>query len=99
MRLIYTGPVRNRITEIRNHIAADSSVERADKMIAGLLDKADTLLQHPLRGIPEPALAKKGKGHRSLLSGRYKIIYYMAEDEIRITDFFDTKQHPSRMRG
>lgn len=99
MRLVYTKPVRDRITEIRNYIAADSSIERADKAIANLFDKVDTLLEHPLRGAPESTLAKKGKGHRGLLVGRYKIVYYVHEGEIRITDFFDTKQHPSRMRG
>jgi plasmid stabilization system protein ParE len=99
MRLVYTGPVRNRIAEIRNFIASGSSIERADKVIAGLLDQADTLKDHPLRGAPEALLAKKGKGHRGLRVGRYKIIYYSSGDEIWITDFFDTKQHPSRMRG
>lgn len=99
MRLVYTKPVRDRIAEIRDHIAADSSIERADKVISALLDKADTLLEHPLRGAPESTLAGKGKGHRGLQAGRYKIVYYVHENEVRVTDFFDTKQHPSRMRG
>ncbi len=98
MRLVYTKPVRDRIAEIRNYIAADSSIERADKVIADLFDKVDTLLEHPLRGAPESTLASKGKVHRSLLHGRYKIVYYVQEKEIRVTDFFDTRQHPSRMR-
>ncbi len=74
-------------------------MEKADKTIAELLDKADSLLEHPLRGIPEPALANLGKEHRSLITGRYKIVYYVSGDEIRITDLFGTKQHLSRMRG
>jgi len=74
-------------------------LEKADKTIAELLDKADSLLEYPLRGIPEPALADLGKGYSSLITGRYKIVYYVSGDEIRITDLFDTKQHLSRMRG
>jgi len=80
-------------------LAEHNSLEKADQAVTQLLDKADSLLKHPMRGIPEPALADMGKGHRSLISGRYKIVYYVSGDEIRITDLFDTKQHPSRMRG
>lgn len=98
MRLVYTNPVRDRIAEIRHFIAAETSFERADKEITALLDKADTLLQHPFRGARVGTLASKGKGHRGLQVGRYKIIYYVQGDEIRITDLFDTKQHPSRIR-
>ena len=99
MKLVYTKPVRNRIVEIRNYLAENTSFEQADLTISKLLDKADSLLEHPLRGIPEPALANLGKGYRSLITGRYKIVYYVSGDEIRITDLSNTKQHLSRMRG
>ncbi len=98
MRLVFTRPVRNRIVEIRNYLAENTSFEQADLTISKLLDKADSLLEHPMRGIPEPALADMGKGHRSLITGRYKIVYYVSGDEIRITDLLDTKQHSSGMR-
>ena len=44
-------------------------------------------------------LAKRGQGHRCLIVGRFKIVYFVEGDPIHVTDFFDTKQHPSRMRG
>jgi toxin ParE1/3/4 len=99
MKIVYTKPVRARIAEIQAHRARETSEEHAAKLIWGLLDKADKLLTNPLLGAPEPAMAFLGKGHRCLLAGRFKIVYYIHGEEVRITDFFDTKQHPDRMRG
>ena len=62
MRLVFTKPVLVRIAEIRDYIASDSSIERADKVISGLLDKVDVLLAHPLLGAPERHLRRRGRG-------------------------------------
>jgi plasmid stabilization system protein ParE len=99
MRLVYTKPVRSRILEIHQYVAEAASEEHANDLIRILFDKADRLLVHPLLGSPVPELASLNKGHRGLVLGRYKIIYNVTRDEVRITDFFDTRQHPSRMRG
>ncbi|HMN04501.1 MAG TPA: hypothetical protein PKD45_02145 [Flavobacteriales bacterium] len=63
------------------------------------MKRAQELIDQPWKGPPEPGLLKLKEGHRFLLLGRYKIIYRVVGDVIHITDFFDTKQHPSRMRG
>ena len=99
MKLVYTEPARQRLTDIEDYTTAASSEAKARNLIDGLLEKALSLRDHPLRGIPEPRLMKRGQGHRSLIVGRYKIVYYAKGGAVHITDFFDTKQHPSRMRG
>ena len=99
MKLVYTEPARQRLTDIEDYTTAASSETKARKLIDGLLAKALCLRDHPLRGIPEPRLAKRGQGHRCLVAGRFKIVYFVVDGTIHITDFFDTKQHPSRMRG
>lgn len=90
---------RTRLHAIWRWVRDASSRERADRLEALLLDRANSLANHPLKGPEEPHLRFKRKGHRYLLSGRYKIIYRVEGRIIHITDFFDTKQHPSRMRG
>ena len=99
MKLIYTEPARQRLTDIEDFITDTSSETKARKLIDGLLEKALSLRDHPLRGIPEPRMMKRGQGHRSLVVGRFKIVYFVEDGTVHITDFFDTKQHPSRMRG
>lgn len=99
MRLSYTQPARQRLVEIEAYFSVHASPKAAARLVDGLLAKALGLLKHPWKGKPEKLLAHRGKDHRSLNAGRLLIVYYVAGDTIHITDFFDTRQHPSRMRG
>ncbi len=40
-----------------------------------------------------------GQGHRRWVVGHYKLIYLVLEDQLVITDFFDTRQDPKKMKG
>ncbi|MFN8410733.1 MAG: type II toxin-antitoxin system RelE/ParE family toxin [Flavobacteriales bacterium] len=99
MRLLYTRPARQRLVGIEDYFSLHASPKAAARLVDGLLTKALGLLKHPKKGKPERLLAHRGLGHRSLSAGRFLIIYYVEGDTIHITDFFDTRQHPSRMRG
>ncbi len=99
MILRISSSARQRLLVIWERIRKDSSEQRADKVVERLLFRASELLEHPLKGPPEPGLTSLNSGHRYLLYGRYKIIYRILDGTIHVTDFFDTKQHPSRMRG
>lgn len=99
MKLEYAKPARQRSAEIEDYITLQGSPKAAARLVDGLMTKALGLLDHPKIGKPEKFLAHRGKGHRSLREGRFLIIYYLDEDTIYSTDFFDTKQHPAHMRG
>lgn len=98
MTLEITAQARERLFGIWLHIKENASEERADKVEDRLLQRAQELLEQPWKGPPERELASLNEGHRFLLLGRYKIIYRVIGEVIYVTDFFDTKQHPSRMR-
>ncbi len=64
-----------------------------------LVSEAMALDRFPMKGPIEPLLESLNKGHRRIIfSNRYKIIYKV-EDAVYITDFFDTHQDPSKMKG
>lgn len=99
MTVRVSGYARMRLHAIWRWVRDASSRERADQLEARLLERANSLSRRPMKGPTEPVLAFMQKGHRYLLLGRYKIVYRVEGEVIHITDFFDTKQHPSRMRG
>ncbi|MFZ1692135.1 MAG: type II toxin-antitoxin system RelE/ParE family toxin [Flavobacteriales bacterium] len=99
MTVEVTLQARRRLFDIWKRIEQSSSSTTADKVVARLLKRARELGGHPRKGPPEPYLAHHGKEHRFLLLGRYKILYHITEETVFVTDFFDTKQHPARMRG
>ena len=72
---------------------------RGQKIITEILDRADELEHYPELGPEEDNLLSLKQGHRSLLVGtQYKIIYLLAKPFVVITDIFDVRQDPEKMR-
>lgn len=64
-----------------------------------MLDKADNLVSSPKAGQIEKYLQHLDRSHRRLIEGHFKIIYRLEGELIYITDFFDTRQDPKKMKG
>lgn len=63
------------------------------------LTDAKKLENYPELGQVETNLESEGKGHRYLLvKPIYKLIYLISRPFILITDIFDTRQDPEKMR-
>jgi len=99
MRLVYTSTARKRLRNILEYIRSEHSEKRASTFQKRVLDRSEELLDHPLKGHPIPTLATPERAYRGLSFGRHLTIYHVDNDHIHVTDFFDTKQHPARMRG
>ena len=56
------------------------------------------LAQNPHLGPPEPLLADRSHGYRSIVVGHYnKFIYFITESTIRIAAVWDTRLDPSSL--
>ena len=56
------------------------------------------LAQHPRLGKPEPLLADRPQGYRSIVVGRFnKLIYYITDTAIYISAVWDTRRNPSAL--
>ena len=100
MKVVYTEQALQSLQE-----ALDFLMERevpTDQIMATrdrILDKADSLANSPWKGQQEEYLLHLEKDHRRVIEGYYKIIYRVEEPTIYITDIFDTRQDPSKMKG
>lgn len=100
MQIIYTEQALQSLEEALDFLLEqekplDQIIETRDR----ILDRADSLAKHPGKGQQEEYLAHLGKGHRRILEGYHKIIYRVEEQTIYITDIFDTRQDPTKMKG
>ena len=57
------------------------------------------LLKNPYLGQQEIRLAHLQKNHRRLIESNFKIIYFIEQETVYITDIFDTRQDPTKMKG
>ncbi len=70
----------------------------ADKIRKSIFDSTRHLSKQPLIGAVEENLIDLKQGHRYLVVGNYKIIYRIIHDNIYVTDIFDGRQNPRKMK-
>lgn len=101
MKVIFTDQSFESLEESIRFLVEDQNVplNKVLEIRNLLLDRAVSLAENPYLGQYEEYLEHLGKGHRRLVEGYCKIIYRIEEEDIYITDFFDTRQSPSKMRG
>jgi len=99
MKLVYTEQSLVSLEEALNFIAHKVSYEKLIEIRNEILDAADTLLLQPFQGQTEPYLEHLNLGHRRLIVSHYKIIYRVTAEAIYITDIFDSRQDPAKMKG
>ena len=89
------------IQELKNiylyyKVVANSSV--AEKIQQSILNSTHNLSKQPLRGQIEENLLELKQGHRYIVEGNYKIIYRIFNKNIYITDVFDSRQNPQKIK-
>jgi toxin ParE1/3/4 len=99
MKLVYTEQALNGLQEALEFITPKVSFKKLMEIRDKILDKADTLLLNPLKGQKEPYLEHLGFDHRRIFQSHYKIIYRIIGEYIYITDIFDSRQDPDKMKG
>ncbi|MFA9388566.1 MAG: type II toxin-antitoxin system RelE/ParE family toxin [Prolixibacteraceae bacterium] len=99
MILVYTEQALLSLEETLNFIAPNVSNEKLIEIRNEILDSADTLVFQPLQGQTEPYLSHMHLGHRRLIVNHYKVIYRVIDETIYVTDIFDSRQDPDKMKG
>lgn len=99
MKILWSDWALDRLDEIHTYLSLEASDRIADRTVANILEGVALLKQYPRGGQVEPWLEHKELGHRRVVIGNYKVIYRIHVSEIRITDVFDARQDPGRMKG
>ena len=71
----------------------------ADKIRKSIFESTRHLIKQPLIGAIEENLVELKQDHRYLVTGNYKIIYRIIQNDIYITDIFDCRQNPQKMKS
>ena len=97
--VVYTQQAVDSLEEALAFISTRVSAEKLLSIRNQILDKADELADNPWKGQREEYLTHLGKEHRRIVEGNYKIIYRVEDQQIYITDIFDSRQDPEKMKG
>jgi len=99
MMVLYTDQALDSFKEALSRLATKISAEKLSEIKDQVLDSADSLAIHPTKGQFEPFLDHLSLGHRRIIEGNFKIIYRVVGDIVYITDIFDSRQDPVKMKS
>ena len=101
MKLIYSDNALEQLQNILDFLVSTMEIppHKAIQIRDQILDRADVILTNIYIGQKEDYLEHLQLSHRRVIVGHYKIIYNIKDDYILITDIFDTRQDPDKMKG
>ena len=97
-QIIWTNFAISELKNIYLYYRMVASERVADKIRKSIFDSTKHLSKQPLIGAIEENLIDLKQGHRYLVEGNYKIIYRIIHDNIYITDIFDCRQNPVKIK-
>lgn len=99
MKIIWTDFAIENLKNIFDYYSLKTSKKTAHKIRNQILDSTKQLANNPSSGQLEYNLQSLKQNHRYLVSGNYKIIYRLNENQIIVNDIFDTRQNPVKMNN
>lgn len=98
-RVIVTVEAMNSLERAVEFYEHKLPANKLNSLFMEVLDRVESLGFTALHGQLEPSLSGEGKGHRRLIEGHFKIIYRVEDETVYVTDIFDSRQHPEKMKG
>ncbi len=98
MKVIWTDFATDSLFEIYKFYKEAAGINVARRIKLNIFTATRQLIKHSLSGQVETNLQKLGEDHRYLVEGNYKIIYRRIKEGVLITDVFDTRQDPIKIR-
>ena len=97
-QIIWTNFAISELKYIYLYYRMIASDKVADKIRKSIFDGTKPLIKQPLIGAVEENLIDLGQEHRYIVVDNYKIIYRVIQLDIYITDIFDCRQNPKKMK-
>ena len=99
MKLIVSADARHGLVRTIRLLARTHSKEYLVRLKREVDQQVKQLPVRPLAGALESELEHLGAGHRRVIVGPFKIIYRLTANAVYVTDIFDTRRDPKRMKG
>jgi len=98
MKVFWTKSALNALFEVFTYYETNVSRTIAANIKNNILSSVRQLQTYPQSGTKEELLENLGEGHRCLIRGNYKVIYKIENRQVYITDVFDCRQNPEKIK-
>jgi plasmid stabilization system protein ParE len=98
MKVFWTQTALNDIENIFEYYKYKASPQTARKLVKEIVKAAFYIRKSPQIGKTEELLIERKFEYRFLVTGNYKIIYWIENNYIKIATVFDTRQNPEKIK-
>ena len=99
MRIEIAPKARLQLLAITDYYAEYGGQSAVDHLLDQIVTKQQQIQKHPEAYHPEPFLSERKFLYRSvMINKRYKMIYRVESDVIRISAFWDMRMHPDKLK-
>jgi toxin ParE1/3/4 len=100
MKIVYTDQALISINTSFDFLALQEiPKEKIETIFDKIFNRIDALAQTPNIGQKEYLTSHSDKVYRRIIESHFKIIYFIEQETVFITDIFDTRQDPTKMKG
>lgn len=99
LEVFWTKFALNELSNIYKYYRLNVGSSIASKIKDELIKVSQQLSEYQLSGVEEEYLRELKQGHRYIVRGKFKIIYKVYRDRIYITDVFDSRQNPQKIKN
>lgn len=96
--VVWTEFAENQLDDIFEYFLVVSGFEQAQKIVQKLIIATKVLELQPEVGQIEEALLNRKEQVRYLVEGNFKILYFLRNGMVIISDVFDARQSPKRLK-
>lgn len=99
VKIFWTNFAKTQLRNIFDYYKLKANLKVANKLVVGIVNKANTLDFQKEIGQKEELLLSRKENFRYLVYKNYKIIYWFNQEKnrIEISDVFDTRQNPIKI--
>ena len=98
LKVYWTETAIYRLEDIFDYYKINAGVDVARKIVDSIIDSTVNLETQPRIGQTEELLKDRKLEYRYLVTGNYKIIYWVDEPFVKIATVFDCRQNPIKMK-
>ncbi len=98
MDIIWTEFASKELKNIYEYYKVRAGMSVAKKIKSKIFESTKNLSEQPLMGQIEENLKSLNQHHRYIVEVNYKIIYFVDTNTVYITDVFDCRQNPEKMK-
>jgi toxin ParE1/3/4 len=98
VEVFWTKFALSSLSDIYTYYKNNLSITIADKLLDNIISASAQLETFPNSGTKEDLLDDFNDEYRYIVRGNYKMIYKVSDGKIFITDVFDSRQDPSKIK-